>query len=348
MLTIVGARPQFIKAAVVSRVIRNHPEIQEEIIHTGQHYDYGMSQIFFDEMDIPTPAANLSVGSGLHGATTAEMLKGLEAEILARKPDWVLVYGDTNSTLAGALAAAKLHVPIAHIEAGERSYNRKMPEEINRILTDHLSSLLFCCSRQSKNRLATEGKTDNVFAVGDVMYDAFLTYLPKAAWPTTLNRTVFPFALATLHRAQNTDEVARLESIFKALSALPLTVVLPLHPRTLKIVQTRGIRINANIKIVEPVSYFEMLGLLNTCSYVLTDSGGLQKEAYYAGKKCLVLRDETEWMELVHAGMNKITGIASENILAANTWAQEALTAPPHIYGDGKAGEKIVKHLLSY
>jgi UDP-GlcNAc3NAcA epimerase len=347
ILTIIGARPQFIKAAVVSRSIRQHqPSIQEDIIHTGQHYDYGMSQVFFDEMDIPTPTVNLHVGSGTHGAATADMLKGIETEVLARKPDCLLVYGDTNSTLAGALAAAKYHVPVVHIEAGERSYNRLMPEEINRVLTDHVSSQLFCCSEKSKSRLAGEGITKNVFVVGDVMYDAFLTYLPKAVWPASLKKLTAPYALTTLHRAQNTDDLSRLQSIFDALSNLPDQVVLPLHPRTLKTVQANQIQMGSNIHLIEPVSYFEMLGLLKDCAYVLSDSGGLQKEAYYAGKKCVVLRDETEWMELVDAGINKIAGVEKQNILDAAVWAKQAIAIPKNIYGDGTAGQRIVSHLV--
>lgn len=346
LLTVVGARPQFIKAAVVSRSIRDFfSDIQEEIIHTGQHYDYGMSQVFFDEMDIPKPTVNLHIGSGSHGAATGDMLKGIEAEIMSRKPDFVLVYGDTNSTLAGALAAAKLHVPVAHIEAGERSYNRQMPEEINRILTDHVSSLLFCCSESSKNRLATEGITKNVFAVGDLMFDAYLTYSPKATWPKNLAKLSSPFALATLHRAQNTDDLIRLNSIFEAFAQLPEDIILPLHPRTLKTITSNGIKLSPNIHILEPVSYFEMLGLLNECAYVLTDSGGLQKESYYAGKKCIVLRDETEWTELVELGINKIVGVEKKRINEAAAWGIKPLTMPKNVYGDGKAGNKILSHL---
>lgn len=342
ILTVLGARPQFIKAAVVSRCIRkSNLPIQEEIIHTGQHYDYGMSQVFFDEMDIPAPTVNLHIGSGSHGASTGEMLKGIEAEILSRKPDYVLVYGDTNSTLAGALAAAKLNIPVGHIEAGERSYNRNMPEEINRVLTDHVSSQWFCCSEKSRKCLAREGIVENVFTVGDVMYDAFLAYFPKATWPKSL--AMLPsFALATLHRAQNTDDPVRLKSIFDSLASISDEIVLPLHPRTLKIIRANAITLGANIHLIEPVSYFEMLGLLKECSYVLTDSGGLQKEAYYANKKCVILRDETEWTELIEAGMNRISGVKKENILSAAVWAKEARQVPKNLYGDGQAGKKIV------
>jgi UDP-GlcNAc3NAcA epimerase len=343
LLTIVGARPQFIKAAVISRYIRdNNLPIKEEILHTGQHYDHGMSQVFFEEMDIPAPTVNLHIGSGMHGAATGEMLKHIEIEMINRKPDYVLVYGDTNSTLAGALAAAKLHIPVAHIEAGERSYNRTMPEEINRILTDHISSLLFCCSEKSKQCLAGEGITQNIHTVGDVMYDAFLTYLPKATFPKKFPSLSTDFALVTIHRAQNTDDFHRLQSIIHALSALPEQVILPLHPRTQKMLHTHNITVGNNIHFMEPVSYFEMLGLLKECAYVLTDSGGLQKEAYYAGKKCIVLRDETEWTELVSAGMNCVVGIEPEKIARAANWAKQKVQVPQGIYGDGNAAQQIV------
>lgn len=345
ILTVVGARPQFIKAAVVSRCIRDQDGIQEDIIHTGQHYDYGMSQVFFDEMDIPVPTVNLHVGSGSHGVATAEMLKGIEAEIIARKPDCLLVYGDTNSTLAGALAAAKLHVPVAHIEAGERSYNKQMPEEINRTLTDHVSNWLFCCSEKSKIRLAQEGIDQNVFTVGDVMYDAFLAYQSKAFLTSKMPAKVTTFALATLHRAQNTDNPARLRSIFQAFAAIDQAIIFPIHPRTLKIIQQHQISVAPNVHLIEPVSYFEMLGLLQACSYVLTDSGGLQKEAYYSGKKGLILRDETEWTELVDAGINKLVGVEEATILSAIDWANQHQPLPDYIYGKGDAGKKIVSHL---
>lgn len=345
LITIVGARPQFIKAAAVSRCFKSHfPAIQEEIIHTGQHYDYGMSQVFFDEMQIPMPTINLHVGSGTHGAATGEMLKAIERELLNRKPDYVLVYGDTNSTLAGALAASKLHIPVAHVEAGERSYNRQMPEEVNRILTDHLSAKLFCCSDKAKNRLATEGITENVLTVGDVMYDVFLNYQPKWAWPKGIEK-LSDFVLVTLHRAQNTDEVDRLKTIFSTLSDLPQSIIFPIHPRTQKLLNSYQIPMGKNIHLIEPVSYFEMLGLLQACSYVMTDSGGLQKEAYYAGKKCIVLREETEWTELVEIGVNCVTGIQQDKIMNAANWAKQAFNAPNDIYGDGTASHKIAMAL---
>lgn len=346
LLTVLGARPQFIKAAVVSRVIREqYPAVQEDIIHTGQHYDYGMSQVFFDEMDIPQPTVNLHVGSGTHGAATADMLKGIEKEILARQPDAVLVYGDTNSTLAGALAAAKLHVPVAHIEAGERSFNQAMPEEMNRVLTDHISAVLYCCTEKSQSHLNREGITQNIHVVGDVMYDAFQYYLPRAIWPHALEKLSTPFVLMTLHRAQNTDDGARLRAIFAALAELSETIVLPLHPRTLKMLEVNQITLSSNIKLLQPVSYFEMLSLLQHCVYVITDSGGLQKEAYYAGKKCIVLREETEWVELVDAGINQLVGVEKHKILSASQWAKQATALPKGIYGHGNAGQKIMSHL---
>jgi UDP-GlcNAc3NAcA epimerase len=347
ILTLLGARPQFIKAAVISRCIRDQyaSTIQEEIIHTGQHYDYNMSQVFFDEMDIPEANVNLNVQSNSHGSATAKMLEAIEKEIIARDPDCILVYGDTNSTLAGALAAAKLYVPIVHIEAGERSYNRKMPEEINRVLTDHLSSLLFCCSSAACDRLEKEGITKNVFIVGDIMLDAFLTYRPKAILPNMLNKKLSSFVLATVHRAQNTDNLERLKTIFSAFSDIPEHIIFPLHPRTLKNIQAANISIANNIHLLQPVSYFEILGLLKECEYVLTDSGGLQKEAYYAEKKCIILRDETEWTELVEAGVNKISGVDKNGIAMAAAWAKKSIHFKKNIYGDGNAGEKILTHL---
>lgn len=343
ILTVLGARPQFIKAAVVSRSLLEHTSgIKEEIIHTGQHYNYSMSQIFFDEMNIPMPSVNLHIGGGSHGAATGEMLKKLEEEMLKRKPDYVLVYGDTNSTLAGALAASKLHIPIAHIEAGERSYNRKMPEEINRVLTDHVSNILFCCSEKGKKQLKQEGIVDEVHVVGDVMYDAFLNYLPKATWPKNVKEPTGEYVIVTLHRAQNTDDRKKLETIFNTLSQLPENIYLPLHPRTLKMIQNYDLKTASNINVFEPVSYFEMLALLKGCSFVMTDSGGVQKEAYYAGKKCITLREETEWTELVDKGANKVVGVNEQRILNARNWANEVSSLPKNIYGDGKAGLKIV------
>jgi len=347
ILTIVGARPQFIKAAVVSRAIAAHNAahpaalVQEEILHTGQHYDHALSQSFFDEMAIPAPVANLNVGSGAHGAMTGAMLAGIEAAILERTPDWVLVYGDTNSTLAGALAAVKLHVPVAHVEAGLRSFNRGMPEEINRVVTDHVATALFCPAESSKTQLAAEGITQGVYVAGDVMYDAVRFYRPRALAP---NRSG-PFALASLHRAENTDDPVRLRGILEAMAASPVPVLLPLHPRTQAVLAREQITVHANITILPPASYFAMLGLLEHCAFVLTDSGGLQKEAYFLGKKCVTVRDQTEWVELVACGANKVVGADAAAIIGAFAWALVPLAGVAEIYGRGDAGERIVRQL---
>lgn len=345
ILTVVGARPQFIKAAIISQNLNSIDFIQEDILHTGQHYDYGMSQIFFEEMEIPEPTINLKIGSGFHGEITAKMIQGIEQELLARTPDYVLLYGDTNSTLAGALAAAKLSIPIIHIEAGERSYNRSMPEEINRVLTDHISSILFCCSDVGKQRLAKEGISKNVYTVGDIMYDAFRKYTPKASLPVNLKKIDFNFGLATLHRAQNTDDELRLRSIFNALAESNEQIIMPIHPRTLNIIRSKDISTKSNIHLLNPVSYFEMLGLIKKCDYIITDSGGLQKEAYYAEKKCLVVRQETEWTELVDAGMNRIVDTHKDKILNGISWAKTKMVVTNNIYGDGQAGNRIIEHL---
>lgn len=344
ILTVVGARPQFIKAAVVSREIARQEEsgLSEVLLHTGQHYDFGMSDVFFKEMGIPTPLINLQVGAGAQGATTAAMLSGCESAMQQIKPDLVLVYGDTNSTLAGALAAAKLSIPIAHVEAGLRSFNRRMPEEINRVVTDHMSTLHFCTSQAAVNQLATEGISDKVFNVGDVMYDAFVLSSPDAKAPAEFSDLETPYALATIHRAENTNSPEILKNLFTALAGCPIRVCLPLHPRTRKVAEENGITPGENVKIIAPVSYLEMLALLKNASFVMTDSGGLQKEAYFAGKKCLTLREETEWTELVDIGANKVVGTSPERILAQIDWARSTTPLQGSLYGDGKAAEKIV------
>lgn len=348
LLSVVGARPQFIKAAAVRRAIdarnatRPDPPVQEEILHTGQHYDPLMSAVFFQEMAIPQPAVNLGVGSGLHGEVTAAMLAGIEREVLARRPDWTLVYGDTNSTLAGALAAAKLHVPVAHVEAGLRSFNRRMPEEINRVVTDHVSDCLFCPSEASRQQLAREGIVQGVHVVGDVMYDAVLYYRKKAtpaAYPG-------PFALASIHRAENTDEPERLRGILAGLADAPVPVLLPLHPRTRKAIESESLVVGGQLKLLDPLPYFAMLGHLEACSFVVTDSGGLQKEAYFFSKRCITVRDETEWTELVKAGANQVVGADPEAIRRAYPWAQRPLTTTGELYGDGSASARIVEILL--
>ena len=349
LVTVVGARPQFVKAAVVSRAIaqhnRAHPTqaIQEAIVHTGQHYDHLLSDVFFQQMDIPEPAVNLEVGSGSHAETTGAMLIGLEREIAARKPHWVVVYGDTNSTLAAALAAAKLHVPLAHVEAGLRSFNRRMPEEINRVVTDHVADCLFCPSEAPRKLLAAEGVDEGVHVVGDVMYDAVLHYRARAEPPARQA----PFALASLHRAENTDDPLRLRRILGAMSRCPIPIVLPLHPRTRNAMEREGIQPTGRLETCAPLPYFAMLGHLDRCAFVVTDSGGLQKEAYFFGKKCVTVRDETEWTELVDAGANRVTGADPEAIQDAFGWALGPLEDAGALYGDGHAGERIVEILAA-
>ncbi|MHC3995075.1 non-hydrolyzing UDP-N-acetylglucosamine 2-epimerase [Thiomicrolovo sp. ZZH C-3] len=365
IVTIVGARPQFIKAAVVSRVIASTPDVQEVIVHTGQHYDANMSDIFFEEMQIPRPNYNLKVNGLSHGAMTGQMLEKIEGVLLQEKPDWVLVYGDTNSTLAGALAAKKLHIRIAHVEAGLRSFNMKMPEEINRILTDRISDMLFCPTDTAVNNLANEGffvdmekGADNkggfgtVVRTGDVMKDAALFYTALAKKPDTLQDfKLSSFVLVTVHRAENTDCPERFQSIFTALNTIAkdALVVLPLHPRTRGKLQTFGLNVDtSNLILIDPVSYLEMIYLLKNCMLVMTDSGGLQKEAYFFNRPCLTLRDETEWVELVEEGENALVGADGEKIIEAwgNALKPKKLTSRrKDLYGDGHAGEKIIRAL---
>ncbi len=353
--TIVGARPQFIKAATISRVISNDKSVNEIIIHTGQHYDYNMSEAFFTELDIPKPQYNLDVGSGLHGKQTGLMLEKIEAILLTEKPDWVLVYGDTNSTLAGSLAASKLHIPVAHIEAGLRSFNRKMPEEINRIATDHLSQLLFCPTQIAYNQLLKEGFEENqIFNVGDVMYDATLYYnetLSSQQFKKINLRqaTNNDYILCTIHRAENTDSKERLINITRALIELSnqYTIILPLHPRTKNTLNNIGIynEVNSHLKLIEPVGYLEMLALEKRAIAIVTDSGGVQKEAFFNNKPCITLRDETEWVELVELGWNKLLSPSSAINLTEITQRHINLcTNLPNSkpYGNGDAAEKIL------
>ena len=366
ILTILGARPQFIKAATVSRAIsllneKGHLRIQEVIVHTGQHYDFKMSNIFFDEMNIPHPDYHLECGNLNHGAMTGRMLGEIEEIILKEKPDHVLVYGDTNSTLAGALAASKLHVPLSHVEAGLRSFKMAMPEEVNRILTDRVSSHLFCPSATAVDNLKKEGfpfetansNTQNIYIVGDVMYDATLFYANIA------KNTVFlknwdlcekNYVLCTVHRAENTDNPERLISIFSALQeiAKSLPVVLPLHPRTQNLLKMKGCsKFLESITILEPVSYLEMQRLEMGAKVILTDSGGMQKEAFFHRVPCITLRDETEWIETVDLGWNQLVGSDQENLLSAFNNLKDPLadTFKP-VYGNGDAATKCVEYLL--
>lgn len=348
IVTIVGARPQFIKAAAISRAISKHSNIREVIVHTGQHYDANMSDIFFEQMVIPKPNYHLGVGGGTHGAMTGKQLEKIEEVLLVELPDWVLVYGDTNSTLAGALAAVKLHIPVAHVEAGLRSFNRRMPEEINRILTDHISTLLFSPTDTARANLVAEGiHEEHIHNVGDVMYDAALFYKNlslKPKWFDGLSLIEEEFVLCTVHRAENTDSHQNIKSILKGLGDAGLPIVLPLHPRTKSRLADNIISVPNNVHIVEPVGYLEMVWLEMHCRIIATDSGGVQKEAFFHGRPCVTLRNETEWVELVEAGANKLVGTNPYQISAAlrnGRWI-EKIENP---YGDGNASERLLKLL---
>lgn len=348
ILTVIGARPQFIKAAAVSRVLRQMNT--EVMVHTGQHYDYLMSDVFFSELEIPKPDHNLQVGSARHSEQTGEMLIRLEPIFEQEKPDYVLVYGDTNSTLAGALVASKLHIPVAHVEAGLRSFNREMPEEINRVLTDHISHLLFCPSQQGVGNLKLEGISTGVHVVGDVMYDAVLRYIGIAERKSnilhSLNLETGKYLLATIHRASNVDSPERLFDILETLSLTGQTVVFPSHPRTLKAIRSADFSLGKNIKLVEPVGYLDMLWLEKNARTILTDSGGVQKEAYWLGVPCITLRSETEWVETAQTGWNIVAGIDRANILAAARDFPIPDSRPP-LFGNGDASHQIVQHLMS-
>ena len=351
ILTIVGARPQFIKAAAISHVIRDKyaDSICEDILHTGQHYDDTMSGRFFCELDIPLPKYNLGVGSSSHGAQTAAMLKGIEEVLLSTHYDGVLVYGDTNSTLAGALAAAKLHVPVYHVEAGLRSFNRDMPEEINRVVTDHVSSLLFAPTQTAMQNLRNEGfKEDNVVLSGDVMLDNALHY---SSLPTTHYPLPSDFILATIHRDFNTDHPEHLKNILSALNRIAeqynTKVLFPIHPRTRKQLETFNIHLSPlTFHLVEPLSYLETLGALQQAHLVLTDSGGLQKEAYFCGKPCVILRPETEWVEIVDTGAARLADADPSRILDAANHLWGFKPSPPTDFGDGHSAEKIIEKIL--
>ena len=354
IVTIVGARPQFVKAAIVSRALEKSG-ILEVIVHTGQHYDPNMSALFFEEMQIQLPKYNLEISNLSHGAMTGRMLEEIEKILIADKPEMVLVYGDTNSTLAGALAASKLHIPVGHVEAGLRSFNNQMPEEINRILTDRIASVLFCPTTTAIENLRTEGFENfdcKVINCGDVMQDAALFYAGISDQNSTiiskLNLENQTFVLATLHRQENTDDPVKLKNIFEALNKISSStrVVLPIHPRTRKILAEAGIQ--PSFDLIDPVGYLDMIGLLKNCRIVLTDSGGLQKEAYFFKKYCITLRDETEWVELVKNGYNLLAGNDQLKILNAY---QELLSKTSdfsvNLYGNGHASEIIAEYLAN-
>lgn len=340
ILTVVGARPQFVKAAAVGRSIRASTDMTEILVHTGQHFDDIMSGVFFRELDIPPPDEHFDIHGGGHGAMTGRMLEAVESAIIKHRPDWVLVYGDTNSTLAGALAAAKLHIPIAHVEAGLRSFNRRMPEEINRVLTDHVSTLLLVPTRTAEVNLAAEGIVKGVHHVGDVMYDALLHAMERAKTTSTiiesLKLTEGSYALATLHRAENVDDPKRLAMLLDALvcEAAGREIVMPLHPRTRRAIARAGLTA-VGARIIEPVGYLDMARLISGAALVLTDSGGLQKEAYFAGKPCVTLREETEWVETVEHGWNRL-------------WSQPDWATPRtriDDYGTGDAALRVLEAL---
>lgn len=396
ILTILGARPQFIKAGSVSRAIArvnndsclvtsestnyqpptttNQPLITEIIVHTGQHYDANMSDIFFDEMRIPKPNYFLGIGGKSHGSMTGQMIEKIEEVALIEKPDWIMVYGDTNSTLAGAIVASKLHIKLAHIEAGLRSFNMKMPEEVNRILTDRVSTILFCPTETAIKNLKAEGfpfsLTTNhqqlITNVGDVMQDGAMFYRNLAKKPNLVDSDLClvtsentnhqqpitkPYILCTIHRAENTDDETRLKSIFEALNeiAKEKQIILPLHPRTKKLIEHYSLNTN-HLTLIDPVGYLEMVWLIDNCDLVMTDSGGLQKEAYFFEKQCITLRDETEWVELVECGANRLVG-ADKKMILETYKNHKPLNTNHHslnLYGGGKASENIIKILLEF
>lgn len=348
LVSIVGARPQFIKTAPVSRVWRQtHTEI---LVHTGQHYDEEMSAVFFRELNIPEPDYNLEVGSGSHGQQTGQMLARIEEVLLKEQPDWVLVYGDTNSTLAGALAAVKLQIPVAHVEAGLRSFNRTMPEEHNRVLTDHCANLLFCPTQSAVDWLAQEGITQGVHLVGDVMYDAVLYNVDLAQQRSSIlvELDLHPqdFLLATVHRPYNTDDPNRLKNILTAFLEIGVPIIFPVHPRTRQCIAALDTDFdNSNIRMIAPVSYLDMLALEQNARLILTDSGGVQKEAYFLAVPCATLRPETEWVETVDAGWNLLVDADPEQIVRVANEHQWPDQRPQPVFGDGRAAEKVVQIL---
>ncbi len=354
IITVIGARPQFIKAAALSRAFLKHDKIEEIIVHTGQHYDKNMSAVFFDEMEIPVPKYNLNINNVGHGAMTGRMLEGIEEILLIEKPNLLLVYGDTNSTLAGALAAKKLHIKVAHVESGLRSFNMNMPEEVNRILTDRISDYLFCPTTTAVKNLTAEGYSTincKIINAGDVMQDAAIFYAKKSAKKSTIVKSLHfnNFILCTLHRAENTDDPERLACIIESLNKLHETtpILLPLHPRTKSKIE--ALNIEVKVKIIEPVGYFDMIELLKHCRLVITDSGGLQKEAFFFKKNCVTLRDETEWVELVENGVNMLSNINKNEIISTvQKMVLKESNFDINLYGNGNACATICKELLKY
>lgn len=350
ILTVVGARPQFVKAAVVSRALAATGKIDEVIIHTGQHFDANMSDVFFNEMCIPAPKYNLGIGGGTHGANTGRMLEQIEQLFLDEEPQAVLVFGDTDSTLAAALAAAKLSIPVVHVEAGLRSFNRAMPEEINRVLTDHISTLLFSPSGISVENLRAEGiSNDKIHCTGDVMLDAVEMFAPIAAQKTTvmsdLDLEDCGYILCTIHRKENTDSLVRLKAIFEGLAAAEMPIILPLHPRTRNVLAANNIALAPHIRVIDPVGYLDMIAMQKSASLIGTDSGGVQKEAFFLGTPCITFRDETEWTELVDIGANALVGADAAQIGAAMRRPPQPFETQP-IYGNGRAAELIASIMV--
>lgn len=350
VLTVVGARPQFIKAFAVSQVLR--PEHSELLVHTGQHYDEELSDVFFEDLDIPEPDFNLGIGSATHGQQTAAMLEGIEQIVDQHEPDAVLLYGDTNSTLAGAIAASKLDPVVVHVEAGLRSYNREMPEEINRVLTDHASDLLFAPSESAAETLRQEGITEGVHVVGDVMYDAILwardVARERSGVLERINVSAGRYVLATVHRAENTDDEANLNEIITGLATVPHPVVLPVHPRTESRLKEYGMweKATDTLEVIEPVGYLDFVRLLDGASRVATDSGGVQKEAFYLDTPCVTMREETEWVETVECGWNVLVG-ANRQTIERELIAAEPPEEKSSPYGDGNAADRIVELLAA-
>lgn len=348
-VSIVGARPQFIKSVVLSEQIRRDHE--EVLVHTGQHFDDNMSSIFFEELGIPKPEVYLGVSGGSHGEQTGRMLVEIEKVLMREKPDWCVVYGDTNSTLAGALAAAKLQVRIAHVEAGLRSFNRGMPEEINRVASDHMSELLFCPTVHAADLLRREGITNGVHVVGDIMADVLFRFLPRAKAQSRilehLGLSPREYALVTLHRPYNTDAPEKLAALFHTIAQIGGRAVFPMHPRTQGIVRTYQIPLPANMVVIDPLGYLDILQLQSNADVILTDSGGMQKEAYWQGVRCVTLRSETEWVETVEMGWNRVVGTDSALILeAVRHWRPSG--PRPEIYGDGHAAAKIFETMRTH
>lgn len=349
--TIIGARPQFIKAGIVSQAFGEHC-VSESIIHTGQHFDANMSDVFFEELGVPVPTHHLGIGGGSHGQNTGRMIEAVEKVLLHQRPDWVLVYGDTDSTLAGALAAAKLHIPLAHVEAGLRSFNRHMPEEVNRVLTDHVATLLFAPTQTAVEHLANEGIAGpSVQCVGDVMFDAALYYGRKAEVGSNIleRLTLNPksYTLATIHRAENTDNLERLTSIIDGFAAFERVIVLPLHPRTRNRLDCSGLSLPSNVRPIDPVGYLDMVMLERNANLIATDSGGVQKEAFFHRVPCVTLRDETEWTELVDSGWNRLAPpVHAKTVSEGMVLALDSIGSEIYPYGAGDAASRIATGLF--